>query len=130
MSDMTLLYVEDNKDSQEQLKMILQDDVKEFYQAFDGEEGLSMYKELKPDIILSDINMPILDGLSMVQKIKEIDEHQKVILISAIDDKESLLKALNIGVDFFTTKPIDIDDIYEQLHTIGKSLTEHTVNKN
>ena len=108
---MTLLYVEDNKDSQEQLKMILQDDVKEFYQAFDGEEGLSMYKKLKPDIILSDINMPILDGLSMIQKIKEIDEHQKVILISAIDDKESLLKALNIGVDFFTPKPINIDTI-------------------
>ena len=130
IDNLTLLYVEDDRDTQEQMKMLLEDDVKEFYQAFDGEEGLSMYKKLKPDIILSDINMPILDGLSMIQKIKEIDEKQPIIIVSALDDRENLLKSINIGVNFFAPKPIDINTIYKQINRLTQTLKKNIDNKN
>ncbi len=78
LNNFTLLYVEDSHDAQDYMKHYLEDEVKEFYQAFDGEEGLRMYHEKKPDIILTDINMPNLNGLDMCVKIKNIDKHQHI----------------------------------------------------
>ena len=130
MNKLTLLYVEDNHDAQERMKMILEDDVKTFYQAFDGEEGLAMYKKVKPDVILTDINMPVLDGLRMAETIKELDKEQVIIVISAFDDRDVLLKAVNIGIDFFVPKPIDIDLLNIKLSSVAKDLHKKKATQN
>jgi len=130
LKNLTILYVEDNIDAQEQLKMILEDDVKEFYQAYDGEEGLTLYREKKPDIILADINMPLLDGLEMAKQIKKIDPEQPILIISSFDDKETLLKAINIVIDGFIQKPIDIDMLETQLNKIAKNLHQRKSHQN
>jgi len=122
INNFTLLYVEDEVEAQEQMKMMLEDDVKEFYQAFNGEEGLKLFKELNPDIILTDINMPLLDGLSMSQEIKNIDDEKPIIIMSAFDDRKTLLRALNMGIDYFTPKPIDMDIVNRKLEKIAKHL--------
>jgi len=122
VNSFTLLYVEDDHDSQEQMKMLLEDIVKEFYQAYDGEEGLKIFKEKQPDIILTDINMPLLDGLSMAAKIKDIDKDRPIMLMSAFDDKKHLLKAIEIKIDAFVTKPINIDILENNLRDIAKKL--------
>ncbi len=122
LKNFTILYVEDNTDAQEQLKLILEDDVKEFYQAYNGEDGLALFQEKKPDIILADINMPLLDGLEMSKRIRRIDSEQPILIISSFDDKNTLLKALNIIVDGFVTKPIDIEKLGYQLNKIAKKL--------
>ncbi len=121
-NNFTLLYVEDDPDSQAQMKMLLEDIVKEFYQAYDGEEGLQIFKEKNPDIILTDINMPLLDGLSMAAKIKEIDKDKPIMLMSAFDDKKHLLKAIEIRIDAFVTKPIDMDILESSLLDIANKL--------
>jgi DNA-binding response OmpR family regulator len=115
MTNFTLLYVEDDTDAQEKMKMMLEDSVKELYQAHDGAEGFSIFMEKKPDVILTDINMPILNGLSMVEKIKDVDSTVPVIVMSAFDNRESLLRAINIGVDYFIPKPIDMDILEDRL---------------
>jgi len=125
MASCTLLYVEDNEEAQERMKMILQGSVNKFYQAYNGEEGIALYKEKKPDIVLSDINMPIMDGLSMSQIIKDLDREQIIIIISAFDDKDSLLQAINMGVDYFLPKPIDIEVLEDRLNFF----TAHLRNK-
>jgi len=122
LENFTILYVEDNKDAQEQLKMILEDDVKEFYQAYNGEEGLTLYREKRPDIILSDINMPLLDGLAMAKEIRKIDAEQPILIVSSLDDKDTLLKAINIVIDGFIRKPIDMKELEFQLNKIAKNL--------
>jgi len=122
LNEFTILYVEDNLDAQEQLKMILEDDVKAFYQAYNGEEGLSLYKDKKPDIVLADINMPLLDGLEMTKRIRRIAPEQPILIVSSFDDKETLLKALNIVVNGFVTKPIDIEKLENQLNKIARNL--------
>lgn len=124
-NNFTLMYVEDDYLAQEWMKMMLEDEFKEFYQAFDGEDGLDIYKEYKPDIIISDVNMPTLDGLDMAKKIKEIDRNQPIIIMSAFDDRDTLLKAINIGIDYFTPKPVDMDILNNKLNTI----VEHLSNK-
>lgn len=118
----TLLYVEDEPTAQEQMKMMLADNFRVFYQAFDGVEGLEIYKKHKPDIILSDVNMPLLDGLLMTEKIKKYDNKQIVILLSAFDERDVLLKAINIGVDYFITKPIDMDILNKRLEKIAQQI--------
>jgi len=118
----TLLYVEDNIEAQERMKMILEDDFKEFYQAYNGKDGLEMYKEKKPDIIISDIDMPVLDGLSMSQKIKDIDKYQIIIILSAFNNREILLNAINIGIDYFIPKPVNIDILNDKLNIISLNL--------
>ncbi len=122
LENFTLLYIEDDLDAQERMKMMFEDDVKEFYQAYNGEEGLRVYEEKKPDIILTDINMPVLDGLSMAKEIKQKDKQQPIIVMSAFDDRATLLEAINIGIDYFTPKPIDMEILYDRLNTIAQNL--------
>jgi len=122
INNFTVLYVEDCKDAQEHMKMILEDSVKEFYQAFNGEEGIHVYEEKRPDIILTDINMPYLDGLEMASRIRENDSKIPIVIMSAFDDKNSLHKAIKIKVDCFIPKPIDIDLLENGLKAIAKKL--------
>ena len=123
LNNFTLLYVEDSRDAQDYMKYYLEDEVKEFYQAFDGEEGLKIYEDKMPDIILSDINMPKMNGLDMCVKIKNIDKHQNIILLSAFQDIEILKVAINIGIDGFILKPLSSDNILlDKLNSIADNL--------
>ncbi len=123
LNNFTLLYVEDNHDAQDYMKYYLEDEVKEFYQAFDGEEGLRMYQDKKPDIILSDINMPKMNGLDMCIKIKNMDSHQYIVLLTAFQDIENLKIAINAGVDGFILKPLNANNILlDKLNFIAENL--------
>ena len=123
LENFTLLYVEDHTDMQNIMKEILEDEVKEFYQAFDGKEGLALYKEKKPDIIISDINMPNMDGLDMAKEIKAIDKEQDILILSAFQDIVILKRAIDIGVDAFISKPVrDIDELFDKLEKISMHL--------
>ena len=124
LNNFTLLCVEDDKDALEHIKMMLEEDVKEFYSALDGKEGIKVYKKQNPDIILTDINMPKMDGLSMIKRIREYDKNTPIVIISAFDDKENLLEAINIGGNGFITKPIDVDLLYKKLECISQNLQD------
>jgi len=118
----SLLYVEDDKNTQEAMKEILKDEVKVLYQASNGEEGLALFKEKRPDIILTDINMPKMSGLDMALVIKHIDRTIPIVIISAFDEKSILLDAINIGIDGFVVKPVDIEKLIEKLEEIAQNL--------
>jgi len=122
MSNLVILYVEDDLYTQELIKTIFEDEVKEFYQAYNGQEGLEIYNDKKPDIVLTDIKMPIMDGLEMSRKIKSSNKCQPIIITSSFDDRDTLFEAVNLGIDCFTPKPLDIDMIREKLNFIASSL--------
>ena len=122
LDELTVLFVEDDTDAQEIIKMLLEDNVSKFYQAFDGKEALDIYYDKKPDIIITDIQMPKLDGLEMAKQIKECDPYQPIIVMSAFDDKERLLKAIDIGIDQFIPKPIDTDILFEKIELLIKKI--------
>jgi len=126
----TLLFVEDDPQIQELIQTILQDDVKVLYQAYNGKEGLELYLEKSPDIIVTDINMPLLDGLQMSRKIKEIDQNQPILIISAHDEREILLDAINFGIDGFIVKPVEIEQLHSKLDQIAKNLQNKTDTEN
>lgn len=123
LNNFTLLYVEDEKATQVELQEILKDYVKELYVASDGEEGLALYKYRKPDIVLTDINMPNMTGIEMSKEIKKINPLQHIVLLTAFNDSTNLLEAINIGVCNYILKPvIDIKVLFKTLDAIAKVL--------
>jgi len=124
LNNFTLLYIEDNIDAQNYLQLIFEDDLREIYIASDGKEGLKAYKEKRPDIVLTDINMPKMDGFSLIKEIRKINKNQQIVVISAFDDRDNLLKAINMCSNGFVPKPIDMDFLYEKLTSIAQYLQE------
>jgi len=118
LNNFTLLYVEDDVSMQEYMKELLEDEVKEVYQAFNGEEGLNMFKEKRPDIILSDISMPIMDGFEMAKKIKDIDYDQVIIFFTALTDIDDIKRAIDINVNGFINKPLsNVEDFFKYIES-------------
>ncbi|SFV62924.1 diguanylate cyclase (GGDEF domain) [hydrothermal vent metagenome] len=113
--DITILYVEDETNVREMLTRFLQRFCRELYVAKDGQEGLELYKEHHPDIVISDIRMPRMNGLEMVKAIKTIEHTQLVLLLSAHSDSEFLYQAINLGVDGYILKPIDLEIVREKI---------------
>ena len=80
-------------------------------EAGDGEEGLALYMEKRPALIITDINMPFMDGLAFAKEVKRVDSQTEIIVLTGFDEFDYAQLALNIGVDSFLLKPISRDDI-------------------
>ncbi len=126
LKNLSVLYVEDEREITELMKELIEDEVGDLYIAHDGEEGLRMYEQYKPDIVLSDIYMPKLDGLQMSEHIKEHFPKQPVVLLTAFNNIDDLKKAIKIGVDSYINKPIQSqDELTIPLNNIAKRLEEN-----
>ncbi len=117
----TLLIVEDNQDVAEYLITCLKDEYHLLYAA-DGQEGLEMALEKVPDIIISDVMMPRLDGLHMCKEIKhdERTSHIPIILLTAKADIESKLTGLECGADLYLEKPFHKKELQVQLRNLER----------
>ena len=111
-----LLYVEDEESIREEMVDILSLDFKNIHIAKNGQEGLNMFQTFHPDLVISDIQMPIMDGITMSQKILEINNEAKIILTTAFNEKDYLEQATKIGVESYINKPIDINELFEKLN--------------
>jgi len=124
LSDIKLLYIEDDEDIQSIYIDILNEYANEVYCANDGEEGYESYLTYKPDIILLDINMPKIDGLTLAKKIREIDKNVKIIITTAYGEQENLLKAIELYLIKYILKPIKIDTLREALSKAVEEIEE------
>ena len=124
MNKISLLYIEDDKDIQEIYLDTIKEHVTEIHLANDGEEGYDVYLETKPDIILLDINMPKLDGLSLAKKIREIDSEVKIIITTAYAEQDKLLQAIELYLIKYILKPIDPTILKESLLKAKKEILE------
>lgn len=120
----TILLVEDNLDMQQYMKLLLEDDCKELFLAKDGVSGLKQYEENNPDVIITDLNMPVMNGIEMSQKIKMQNSLQPIILLTAYGNVNELQVAINIGLNAFISKPIENIEIL--FNTIKKVLNIST----
>ncbi len=130
LKNFTLLYVEDDLETKEGMFILLKKYLKEIYCANDGEEGLSLYKDKMPDIVLSDIAMPKMNGLELSEKIKEINPNQNIILLTAFNETNFLKQAINIGIDKYIVKPVKREYLFNTLESIAKLLQSDIDKKN
>ncbi len=103
----TVLYIEDDEGVRTVNSRFLSRMFNELYEAKDGEEGYELYKKCHPDIILTDINMPKLDGISLAKKIRKEDKNTKIIISTAYSDKEYLLEAIELNLEKYIIKPLN-----------------------
>lgn len=118
------MYVEDQKDIQEEFIDILSLFVDEVFVASNGEEGLKKYHENLPDIIITDIQMPIMSGLQMIKNIRKVNREIPVIVTSAFNENNYLLDAISLGVEYYLLKPLMLDQLQERLESVKKRLMQ------
>lgn len=124
LQTMTILYVEDERDAREETAYFLEGKVKKLYQAKDGAEGLLIFEQYQGeiDIVISDIQMPNMNGLEMAAKIKAINADTHVVITSAFNDSDYLFKAIELGISHYVTKPVDLMQLIQKIGAISESI--------
>ena len=107
-----ILIVDDEEDIRVVLKISLSDLGYEVYTAENGEEALQIIEEVTPPIVLTDIRMPVMDGLELLRKIKQEDPETEVIMITGHGDMDLAIESLKYEATDFITKPIK-DEVLE-----------------
>jgi CheY-like chemotaxis protein len=119
LKEITVLYVEDNLETQRLIKRILDKKCKEVYVANDGLQGLALYEEKRPDIVISDIVMPNLNGIEMSEKIRKINPKQIISLFTAYTEPEFQEKANELKIDAYILKPFDEKQFFNSLNYLA-----------
>lgn len=130
MSKTTVLLIDDNVRIINSLKeIILGDNELEFVgSAEDGEEGLRMIAEKKPDVVLLDLIMPKLDGLGLMEKLKKdntITKRPSVIVVSAIRQDKVMESAFELGAEYYILKPFDSETILSRIRQVRGGICLH-----
>lgn len=105
------------------MRMIIKDTlIKNGYtdiiEAANGEEAVEKFKEERPDLVVMDITMPVMNGLESLSKLKEIDSNVKVIMCSAMGQENMVLEALKLGAKDFIVKPFKSDRIMKTISSL------------
>ena len=122
----SVLIVEDNKETQRLISTLLKDNKYKTYLVADGNEVISKFNQCKPDIVLLDIALPGLDGISILKQLKELDENIIVIMISGLSGVRNVVTSIKLGAYDYLKKPFDTEEL---LITIEKSLEKRKLTR-
>jgi DNA-binding response OmpR family regulator len=106
LKDLRILYVEDEEDVRRNAVEYLKRIVKEVLEAKDGKEAIAVWRDKKPDIIITDINMPKLNGLDLARYIRAKDQDVQIIIATAYTDTDYLMNAVELNLVKYLVKPI------------------------
>lgn len=109
--EISLLYIEEKESIRDKTIPILENCVSDLIIAKDGEEALNLFKEYNPDLVITAIKIPKLNGLELSHEIKNINKHTRIIIASAYKEVEYLMDAIKIGIDSYLTHPIIEDEL-------------------
>lgn len=118
----TILYVEDNEEVRIGYTKALHRYAKKVYTASDGEEGLALFREHSPDIVISDIKMPHKDGIEMAHEIRQLNAEQIILFTTAYAESMYTLPALELGIDGYLLKPVDKKKLEAKIQQLSKNI--------
>ena len=124
LKESTILLAEDDDGLRDIFKKILLLYVKEVYEARNGEEAYACYMRKRPDIVITDIKMPKLDGLEFIKKIREKEKETPIIVTSAYADRELLLESIKLYLVEYLIKPIKDEDLTRVLARCADAISE------
>jgi diguanylate cyclase (GGDEF)-like protein len=122
LKELVVLYVEDDEIISDLMTRTIQREVQTVHRASNGEEGLELFKEVYPDIVITDIRMPKMNGIEMIQKIREIDSNVKILITSAFSDVDFLVSAIKHKTNGYILKPVDRNELFTGLNEAAKSI--------
>ncbi len=119
-----ILYVEDEPKLRERIHIVLKMRFEQVFTAANGNEGLEAFFRERPDIVVSDIKMPVMDGLEMAMRIREVAPETPIILSTAFTETAYLLKAIELGVSAYVRKPLDCRQLVEAITRIAAPILQ------
>ncbi len=131
--ELSILFVEDHDELRVQTQEILKNFFKDVCVAINGKDALKEYTKYYKnnhkhfDIVLSDIEMPLMNGVALAEAIYQINEDQILIIASAHDETKYLLPLINLGIDQFIKKPLDFQELLTALLKATKSINQQTM---
>jgi len=123
-SNINVLYVEDNLEIQNLMTQYLKKIFFTVIYAENGLEGLQKYKKEKFDIIITDLSMPVMNGVEMLKEIKEISTKQSIIITSAHARTNSSFDLTNINIDGYITKPFNWEQLNNELYKVINNMNK------
>jgi CheY-like chemotaxis protein/GGDEF domain-containing protein len=124
-----VLYVEDSVTTQLIIKNMLSKYFSKIDVCNNGKEGLELYKEKKYDLVITDIVMPHMDGVSMINEIRKINKHQNIVVISAAEESNVLIPLINHGIDRIVPKPVNAKYLIAVLAKVCLEITTSMENE-
>lgn len=121
---LSALIVEDREDDNEMMVKIFSQFFDTIHTAKDGEEGIKSYIENKPDVVITDLIMPNIDGIFMIEEIQNIKQDQIIIVISASDDIDKITKTISMNIASFVQKPIELNKLTDALSNVVDIIKE------
>ena len=119
----TVLYVEDEKEIRNYVIPFLGPRVKTLWVAENGEAGLALYERYKPDIIVTDLKMPKMDGIEMSKNIRSEDRDIPIVLTASYHDQHHLFAAIEAKITAFIRKPVKINELLRTVEDLAKKIT-------
>jgi DNA-binding NtrC family response regulator len=120
-----ILVVDDDPGIREAFRLVLEDQY-DLLEAADGPRALAHVQRSPVDLVLLDVRLPGMDGIEVLERIKAIDEHVEVILVTAVQTVRAAVAAMKLGALDYVTKPFDEDEI---LPLIGRSLERRALDR-
>ncbi|WP_425448373.1 Na-translocating system protein MpsC family protein [Dethiothermospora halolimnae] len=127
--NLKVLLVEDEDSAREELARFIKRRVGKLYTAKNGKEGFEEFSKYKPDIVITDLKMPIMDGLEMIKLIRDKGYDCSIIILSALSDSETILKAVDIGIVKYVVKPINTEELIENIEAIASDILKNKLNE-
>jgi DNA-binding response OmpR family regulator len=126
IEDITILIAEDETKLRHSMVEYLQLFFTHVYATEDGESAYEQYKVLQPDILIADIHMPRLDGLSLIQRVRKQDKKTRIIITTAHSDKEKLLQAIELNLVKYLIKPVQSDTLKILLFSLVEEIRQES----
>ena len=126
--EISILFVEDDKGISKKMEIFLYEIFSKIEVAFDGNEALEKYYNFYkanneyPDLIITDIRMPNMDGIELIKHIYKENANQKIIVLSAHNESEYLIELVNLGIYRFILKPMDYNNFFEIIFKVSKEI--------
>ncbi|MBF0370267.1 MAG: diguanylate cyclase [Magnetococcales bacterium] len=124
LKSISVLYVEDDAEIHRQLSEYLTREVGTLHTAPNGRAGLEVFEEIHPEVVVTDILMPEMDGLEMAKMIREKDPDVPIIVTTAFNDEEFFLRAIEIGIESYVRKPTIPRDLVQAILKSARLLRE------
>lgn len=122
LKNKTILLVEDEKIIRENIASMLKCFFKEVYIAIDGFDAIDKYEENLPDIVMTDLKMPNMNGFELIDELKKRSSTAYTIIVSAHTDTEHLIEAINTKIDRYLIKPLTEDELFDAFNAYFEKL--------
>lgn len=120
--NISVLYVEDENILRLVYVRVLEKIVSRLFVAENGMEGLKIFEREKPDLIITDIMMPVMNGLDMIKRIRKIDEQVRLVIMTAYSETDYFMEAIRIGVNSFLIKPVEVQKLTDLVTDISNGI--------